>query len=194
MATRTFLKIASSGLADEERTVETSAGAGDSGKIPNLNASGVLGHTVVNATVTSAGAGSSGQVVALDSTGRIDASAMPVGVVADVSTQTASEALGAATLVNEYSGGVRLADCSNGRQATGFVLSSVLNGGAASCYHEGQITGMSGLTKGTAYFLSTVGAVTATPTTTAGQILQFIGYATSTTSLNFEPETPVTRA
>lgn len=33
MATRTFLKIASSGLADEERTVEVSAGAGDSGKI-----------------------------------------------------------------------------------------------------------------------------------------------------------------
>ena len=194
MATRTFLKIASSGLADEERTVEVSAGAGDSGKIPNLNASGVLDLTVTNGKNSSAGAGDAGKLAALDSTGRLDPSMMPVGVVADVSTGTASETLSAGSFVQEYSGGVRLADCSNGRQATGFVLALVSNGGTASVYHEGQNTSLSSLTKGTAYFLSTTGAVTATPTTTAGQILQFLGYATSTTSINFEPETPITRA
>ena len=36
MATRTFLKQ-SAGVLTEERTVETSAGAGDASKIPNLS-------------------------------------------------------------------------------------------------------------------------------------------------------------
>lgn len=194
MATRTFLKVGTSGLAEEERTVETSAGAGDSGKVPNLNASGVLDLTVTNGKNSSAGAGDAGKLAALDSTGRLDPSMMPVGVVADTSTHTASEALNAGSFVQVYASGVRLADCSNGRQANGFVLASVLNGGTASVYHEGANTSLSSLTKGAAYFLSTTGTVTATPTTTAGQILQFLGYATSTTAINFEPETPITRA
>ena len=137
MATRTFLKQ-SAGVLTEERTVETSAGAGDASKIPNLNASGVLDATVVNSTTTSAGAGSSGKLaalngsgvldstivnstvtsagagssaklVALDGSGKLDSTVLPVGVGADTATIQASENLAAGDYVNLHnSGGPRV--------------------------------------------------------------------------------------
>ena len=130
MATRTFLKQ-TAGVLTEERTVETSAGAGDASKIPNLNASGVLDATVVNSTTTSAGAGSSGKLaalngsgvldstivnstvtsagagssaklVALDGSGKLDSTVLPVGVGADTASINATENLAAGDFVNVH--------------------------------------------------------------------------------------------
>jgi hypothetical protein len=136
MANRTFLKNLGGALT-EERTVEVSAGAGDAGKIPNVNASGVLDATVMNAKNSSAGAADAGKVplldasgvlassivnsvatsagaadaaklVALDGTGRLDSTFLPVGVGAETVTVTTSEALSAGDVVNLHnSGGLR---------------------------------------------------------------------------------------
>ena len=87
----------------------TSAGAGDSGKLAALNGSGVLDSTIVNSKTTSAGAGDSGKVVALDSSGRIDNSMMPVGIGADTAVITTSEAVASGDFVNIWnSSGVKV--------------------------------------------------------------------------------------
>jgi hypothetical protein len=53
LATTTYLKQ-TSGALTEVRTVETSAGAGDASKIPNLTSAGILDDTVINASATTA--------------------------------------------------------------------------------------------------------------------------------------------
>lgn len=176
-------------------SVQTSAGAGDSTKIPALNGSGVLDSTIVNSVVTSAGAGSSGQLVALDSSGLISSTMMPVGIGADTQTGTTSEALSSGNMVNFDSGGlVRKADASNGRDAQGFVLSSVSNGGTATVYLSGKITGLSSLTIGAQYFLNDAGAggAVSTAPTTAGHLWQPIGTAISATVIEFRRHPPIT--
>lgn len=54
MAVRKYLKN-NAGTLTEEAAVNSSAGAGDEGKIPALNASGVLAASIVNSVGTSAG-------------------------------------------------------------------------------------------------------------------------------------------
>jgi hypothetical protein len=86
----------------------TSAGAGDAGKLPALNASGVLDSTIVNSKTTSAGAGDSGKLVALDASGRIDNTMMPVGIGADTAVIVTSEAVAAGDFINIWnSSGVK---------------------------------------------------------------------------------------
>lgn len=155
---------------------------------------GVL--TEVFGVQSSAGAGNAGDIVALDDTGKIDPSMMPTGVGADVVVLTASEALSAGDHVNIYSGGVRKADASTAaKEADGFVLAAVSNGAPASVYKEGTNTQLTGLTLGADLYLSTTpGAVTATPPSAAGNIVQRIGKAVSTTSSDFERGAPVTLA
>lgn len=92
MAVKKYLKN-NAGNAIEEAAVDSSAGAGDAGKIVALNASGVLDSTIVNSKTSSAGAGDSGKLPALDAAGLLDSSFMPVGVGADTAPITASEAL-----------------------------------------------------------------------------------------------------
>ena len=58
--------------------------------------------TLVAALQTSAGAGDAGKLVALDSTGKISDTMMPVGIGAETSVITATEALGAGDFVNIY--------------------------------------------------------------------------------------------
>ena len=94
MAAHKFLKN-NAGVITEEAAIASSAGAGDEGKIPALNASGVLGATIVNSVTSSAGAGSAGKLPALDGTGRLDDTFLPVGISADVANIVASEALSA---------------------------------------------------------------------------------------------------
>lgn len=154
----------------------------------------------LEAQVTSSGAGDAGKIVALDSAGKLDPSVMPVGIGADTSTITASENLAAGDLVNVWNDSgtakVRKADASNGRRASGFVLSSVTSGNPATVYFEGTITGLSSLTIGSVYYLSasTAGGITETAPTTATHIVQEVGVATSATTLSFEPQRPVTLA
>jgi hypothetical protein len=142
------------------------------------------------AITTSAGAGDAGKIPGLDGSGRLDNSFMPVGIGADTQTITASEALAAGDLVNVHNSTgakVRKADATAvGKEAHGFVLSSVLSGASATVYFEGTITGLTGLTPGTVFLATTAGTSTATPPTGSGNVIQKVGVATSSTTLNFE--------
>ena len=167
--------------------VSTSAGAADAGKVVALNASGILDASIVNSTVTSSGAGSAGKVVALDSSGLIDTSAF--AVTAPTITATAAAALSAGNLVyiDSATGQVRPADNSLGRKTSGFVLSAYGAGATATVRTAGRLTGLSGLTPGSPYYLATAGGITDTAPTTTGLTWQYVGVAVSATELNFTP-------
>lgn len=150
---------------------------------------------------TSAGAGDAGKIPALDSAGKFDSSMMPVGVGEDLKSITASENLAAGDFVNVWNDvgtvKVRKADASTtGKEANGFVLSAVALGNSGTVYFEGTNTQLTGLTGGSMYFLSatTPGGVTATAPSTAGQIVQKLGRALSTTEINFEASDPIALA
>lgn len=197
MATSKFIKN-SGGVLAEESALVTSAGAGDSGKIPALNASGVLDSTIVNSKTTSAGAGDSGKVVALDGSGRIDSTMMPVGIGADTATVTTSEALAAGDFVNiwDNSGAkCRKADATvAGKEAHGFVLSAAGSGAPASVLFEGSNTGVTGQTPGVVFLSTTAGVATTTAPSGSGNVVQRIGFATSATSINFQSGAPIVLA
>lgn len=154
----------------------------------------------VEGTVTSAGAGDAGKIVALDSSGRIDNSMMPSGIGSDTEVMASSENLSAGDLVNIWNDSgtrkARKADASNGRRAHGFVLDAVTSPANATVYLSGDITGLTSLTPGVAYYLSgsSAGAVTSTAPTTSGHISQEIGIAVSTTAIAFEQQQPITLA
>lgn len=198
MAANKYLKN-NAGNAIEETSVDSSAGAGDAGKIVALNASGVLDSTIVNSKTSSAGAGDSGKLPALDAAGLLDSSFMPVGVGADTAPITASEALTAGDFVNIHiSSGikVRKADATTaGKEADGFVLASVSSSATATVYFRGSNTAVSGLTAGTEYVLSTtaggVVAVASAPSS-SGNVNQRLGKAASATVLNFQRGMPIT--
>lgn len=147
----------------------------------------------VIATVTSSGATDDGKIVALDATGRLDTSVLPVGLGAETKSITASEALSAGDLVNVWSSSgikVRKADATaSGKEANGFVLSSVSNGALATVYLDGTVTGLTGLNAGDRLYLAdTAGAVTVTPPTGTGKVVQYVGTAISGTEFSFEPD------
>ena len=192
MAAKKYLILnTTTGGFTQESGIQTSAGAGDAGKLAAVDANGVLDSSIMNSVTSSAGAGDSGKVVALDSGGKIDSTMMPTGVGADTKQITASEALAAGDLVNIHiSSGikVRKADATTaGKEAHGFVISSVSNGATATVYFDAVNTGVSGLTAGTRYFLSTTaGGVTATAPSSAGNVVQYVGMATAAAELNFQ--------
>lgn len=181
--------VNTNGNLTEQVAPTTSAGAGDSGKIPALNASGILDSTIVNSKTTSAGAGDSGKLVALDAAGRIDSTMMPTGIGADTVSITTSEALAAGELVNiwDSSGAkARKADATSlGKDAHGFVLSAVGSGASATVYFEGTVTGLSGLTPGKQFLSTTPGVASAIPPSGSGNVVQVVGFAVSATAMNF---------
>lgn len=154
----------------------------------------------VEGITTSAGAGDAGKFAALDAAGRFDNSFMPSGIGADTEVMATSENLSAGELVNIWNDSgtrkARKADASNGRRAHGFVLAGTTSPANATVYLSGDITGLSALTPGTAYYLSgaTAGAATSTAPTTTGYISQEIGTAVSTTAIAFEQQMPITLA
>ena len=141
---------------------------------------------------SSAGAGDAGKITALDSTGRLDSSMMPVGYGDDTNSIQASEGLSAGDYVNVYSltGAfrVRKADASTaGKEAHGFVLAAVTSGDNATVFFEGTNTQVSGQTPGKVYLSAIApGEGAATYPTSTGNILQRIGYAVSATAVNFD--------
>lgn len=142
--------------------------------------------TRVEGLTSSAGAGDSGKIPALDSAGKLDASMMPVGVVADVKVLVTSEDLSAGDYVNIYdvtgTETARLADSSNSREAHGFVLSATTSPASATVYFEGPNTGRSGLVAGIRQYLSTAGDATAVVPTSG--IHQLLGVAIDATTIN----------
>lgn len=203
------------GQLTEEVTVATSAGAGSAAKIPELNGSGILDDSILNAATTgsnkvlkldgsgkvttstlnavttSAGSGDTGKVVLLDGSGRIDTTVLPVGTGADTASITTSEALSAGDFVNIWNSTgakARKADASSaGKEAMGFVLSAVSSGAQATVYFEGTNTAVTTQTPGKVYLdPANPGKSIATAPTTTGQVLQVVGFATSATSVNFQ--------
>ena len=60
-------------------------------------------------------------------------------------------------------------------------------------YAGGVVTGFTGLSAGSSYFLSTAGNITATPPTpTASVRVLYLGFALNTTDLLFRPGIPIT--
>ncbi len=187
-----FIKNNAGELA-EEATVTSSAGAGDSDKIPSLNASGFLDPTIINGTTSSAGAGDSGKAVQLDGTGKIDNTMMPSGIGPDTASILASENLAAGDLVNIYNNAgtanVRKADSTtSGKLAHGFVLAAVTSGNNATVYFDGENTAVTGLTPGIQFLSTTAGLPTSTAPSGSGNVVQKVGIAISATSLKFEPD------
>src|SRR3989304_8755821 len=125
MAVRKYIKNNAGTLA-EEASVNSSAGAGDEGKIPALDANGVLAASIVNSTASSAGAGDVGKLPSLDGSGKLDTSFMPVGIGADTAAIATSESLAAGDFVSIWDNtgaAVRKADATTaGKEAHGFVL------------------------------------------------------------------------
>jgi hypothetical protein len=152
--------------------------------------------TEVAALVTSAGAGDAGKIVALDSSGKLDTSLMPTGVGADTQAIATSESLAAGDLVNVFNSTgakVRKADSSvSGKEAHGFVLAVFTHPTTATVYFEGSNTQVTGLTPGVQYLdPANPGKSTNTAPTTAGQVVQRVGFATAAAVLNFQSEVPV---
>lgn len=145
----------------------------------------------VFATVVSTGASDDGKIVALGTDGRLDSSVLPVGVGVETKSVVASESISAGNLVNIWDNGgsfrVRKADATTqGKEANGFVLSSVSLGGTAQVYLEGTVTGLSALAPGRYYLSTTPGEITATPPSGSGNVVQYVGNSVSTTELSFE--------
>ncbi len=196
-STTKFIKN-NAGQLTEQPALTTSAGVSDANAVPALNASGVLDASIVNSTTTSAGAGDSGKVVALDGSGRIDNTMLPVGVGADTYSITASEALAAGDLINVWNSSgakIRKADATvAGKEAHGFVLASVSNGAVGTVYFEGTNTAVTGLTPGVQFLSTTAGLSTTTAPTASGNVVQRVGFAVSSTALNFHSQPPVVLA
>lgn len=146
----------------------------------------------VSSIQSSAGAGDAGKIPALDSTGLLDISMMPVGVGAETVVVASSENLLAGDFVNLYSNAgtanARKADAtSNVKPAHGFVLANVTSPASATVYLiSNKNTAITGLTVGSDYYLSTTpGTVTTTAPSAASNIVQFLGRAITATSLPF---------
>jgi hypothetical protein len=162
------------------------------------NSSGTI--TEVHGTQTSTGVSNANQIPALTANGLLDISLMPTGIGPDTASLTASEALASGAFVNVWNNSgvfaVRNADGSTtGKEAHGFVLTSVASAGTATVYFNGTNNAVTGATPGVQYLSdSAVGSFTSTPPSTAGHTVQRIGLATSATSINFTYEPPITLA
>lgn len=174
-------------------TIAASAGAGDADKIPATNASGVLAPSLLNAAETG-----NSKVLMTKSDGTIDSSVMPAGFGAATASIVASEALAANDLVNVWDDGgtpkVRKADATTeGKEAHGFVLAAVSSSASATVYFDDRITGLTSKTPGARQYLSTTpGLMVETAPSAAGNVVQCVGKAYSTTAVDFEPQEPIT--
>lgn len=94
------------------------------------------------------------------------------------------EAIGGSRLVwiDPADGLLYYADAVAGRAAKGFTLAAFDSGVSAETFHAGQIHSLSGLTKGTTYYLAANGLIAAAPPLGA-VVIQEIGFATSATTL-----------
>lgn len=162
------------------------------------NSAGTI--TEVATPTSSAGAGDSGKIPSLDGSGRLDNSFMPVGLGADTQVVVASEALAAGDLVNIWDSAgtfkARKADAStSGKRAHGFVLSAVSSSANATIYFEGTDTGQTSVPAGELFLSATTpGKVTATAPSATGQTVQRVGFGTSATTFNFQAGEPITLA
>lgn len=84
------------------------------------------------------------------------------------------------------------ADASAGRPAFAFTITAVTIGNPVNCVFGGLSSGLSGLTPGSSYFLSTIAGGFTTIAPSGGNIVQRVGTAVSATSLAVEIGQPLT--
>jgi hypothetical protein len=165
------------------------------------NSSGEL--LEVAATQTSAGAGDAGKIPALDAAGKLAIAMMPTGVAPEVVSVVTSESLASGAFVNLYNNAgvltARNADCSGGnaKRAHGFVLAAVTSPATAIVYLAGLNTAASapsGLAVTGQAYLSTVGATTGTPPSTAAYIIQTVGVYMPGNGIQFTYDRTITLA
>lgn len=154
---------------------------------------GRLQEGAVESVDASTGAPDADKLVRLGSDGKLSETVLPAGLGADAMSMPASENLAGGDFINVWdnagTASVRKADATAaGKEADGFVLDAVASGQPATVFFEGRNSGVTGLTAGARYYLSatTPGAVTTTPPAATGNVVQFLGRATSPTSLAFE--------
>jgi hypothetical protein len=147
---------------------------------------------------TSAGAGDAGKIAALDSTGRIDNSMMPLGLAVETKSIIASEALSAGDFVNVYNNAgtlnCRKADATSAsKRAHGFVLAAVSSGASATVYYGNLNNQKSAMTIGAEQYLSgsAAGGTVETPPTATGNLVQRVGVALSATEMLVEIQPPI---
>jgi len=153
------------------------------------------GFREVEATAVGGG-GQANKIPALDLSGRLDATMMPTGIGAETSIVPAFGALAAGDLVNVYNdAGVmraRKADASSAvAPANGFVLAAFADGANATVYWGGINGQRTGMTPGQHYLSTTAGLSNHVAPATAGNIVQRIGIAVSSTVLIFNPQDPI---
>jgi len=169
----------------------------NNGKYLALTAGVITEETAVQ---TSAGAGDAGKIARLDAAGTLPVSMLPAGVGPETITITTSEALAAGDLVNIWNSTgakVRKADATvAGKEAHGFVLAAFSSAVAATVYLPSQTnTSVTGKTVGAKQFLSTTpGLSTETAPTATGNVSQQIGIAHAATAIVFHPLSAITVA
>lgn len=118
-------------------------------------------------------------------------------VAAATSTLTATEAISAANFVNIFSSSgakVRKANATDDtKPANGYAQAAIGNGSSGAVQGPGKISGLSGLTPGATYYLDTTGgAITTSPPSGSGNLVQEVGVAVSATEMLFHPKVGVT--
>lgn len=150
-------------------------------------------QTEIVPATSSAGSATAGQIIALNASGQLDSTMLPGGLGLDTVACVTSAAISAGQIINLYNNAgtltARPADSTAvGSEANAYATSAVASGVTGTFFLSGNITGLSSLTPGTTYFLSTVGALTATPPSAAGNVVQIVGKSLSATSLAFAPQ------
>lgn len=145
--------------------------------------------TEVPAVESSAGAGDEGKLVALNAAGQIDATMLPASGALTYPASEAIAAGALINLWNNAGNiSMRNADnTSSAKRAHGFAPAAVTSGAnGTAIIGEGYITGLSALTIGE-YFLGTAGGLSTTAPTATGSIVQRVGFADSNSTLQFNP-------
>ncbi len=138
------------------------------------------------------GVGNAYGIPVLNSAGQLDSTHMPTGLAPEVTVATASEAIASGSYVQvlpQPAGAapqVRNADASANKPATHFILAAAALGATSvSCFRVGQNAQVAGLTPGDVYLSDTTpGAVTSTPPTTSGHLVQKLGQALSASNID----------
>lgn len=146
--------------------------------------------------VATGGSGQASKIPALDLSGRLDVTMMPTGIGAETSALEAFGSLAAGDFVNVFNDNgvakVRKADASSGvAPANGFVLASYTIGATATVYWGGLNNQLTGLTPGLHYLHTTAGASNHVAPSSSGNIVQRLGFAISSTVINFQPQDPI---
>jgi hypothetical protein len=156
--------------------------------------------TEVLGIVVSAGAGNDGDIPALDASGKLDISLMPSGIGASTISATATETISAGDWVNLWLNGgilsVRKADATtNAKPCNGYAVAGITSAASGTIYLGGQNSGVTGRTIGAMQYLSTTpGASVETAPSGSGNLVQQLGPALAATQVRMNIQEICTNA